>query len=217
LLNRRHASGETQFWNDFSLASLTASGMAVAAVLDEHILDSRQRLKQATADAHASLESLVGALESRDAYVRYLRGTHAFRTSIEHWLGCERSFDTHWRPLRLSDELTQDLADLSATSLNERIAFTPAPRSDGFTLGVHYVLEGSALGARILCKQVETLGLNRAHGARHLWSQAASLEPWRAFVSFLERRAADDFEDMAAGANAAFATASVAMRKAAHG
>jgi heme oxygenase len=186
-------------------------------VLDETLLDSRQRLKQATANAHASLESLVGTLDSHAAYVRYLRGTHAFRTSIEHWLSSARSFDTDWRPQRLSEELAQDLADIGVTPLNDRIEFTPSPRSDGFTLGVHYVLEGSALGARILCKQVEALGLNREHGARHLWAQAASLEPWRAFVSLLQRQTARDFDDMAAGANAAFATASVAMQKAAHG
>jgi heme oxygenase len=28
-------------------------------------------------------------------------------------------------------------------------------------MGVHYVLEGSALGARVLCKQVEALGNRR--------------------------------------------------------
>lgn len=186
-------------------------------MLADTILDPRQRLKQATAHAHASLESLVGALENHTNYARYLRGMHAFRTSVEHWLSARPSFDNAWRPQNLSAELTHDLADVGAAPLKEPLAFTPSPRSDGFTLGVHYVLEGSALGARILCKQVEALGLTRDHGARHLWAQAASLEPWRAFVALLQRRGDDEFDDMAAGANAAFNAASHAMQKAAHG
>jgi heme oxygenase len=132
-------------------------------------------------------------------------------------LDARQSFAAIWRPQPLSGALARDLADIGVPPLNEPIAFTPSPRGDGFTLGVHYVLEGSALGARILCKQAEALGLDREHGARHLWAQAASLDTWRSFVALLQGRMTDDFDDMAAGANAAFAAASVAMQKAAHG
>lgn len=191
--------------------------MADAVVLEEAILDSRHRLKHATATAHASLESLIGPLDSRAAYARYLRGIHGFRAAVERSLTPDSSFDADWRPQNLTDALAHDLADIGVPPLNEPIPFTSSPRSDGFTLGVHYVLEGSALGARILCKQVEALGLNREHGARHLWVQAASLEPWRAFLALLQRRAENEFDDMAAGANATFAAAAVAMQKAAHG
>lgn len=81
-------------------------------------------------------------------------------------------------------------------------------------MGVHYVLEGSALGARVLCKQVAALGLNRDYGARHLWAQAATLESWRGFLNALNNDAGDETA-MIAGANAAFNAAAGAMERAA--
>lgn len=82
-------------------------------------------------------------------------------------------------------------------------------------MGVHYVLEGSALGARILCKQVEALGLHREHGARHLWAQAETLLTWRGFLDLLSQHDGDEGE-LIAGANAAFEAAADAMERAAH-
>lgn len=81
-------------------------------------------------------------------------------------------------------------------------------------MGVHYVLEGSALGARVLCKQVEALGLHRAYGARHLWAQAETLEGWRSFLDLLTRHDGDE-DALFAGANAAFNAAAGAMERAA--
>lgn len=81
-------------------------------------------------------------------------------------------------------------------------------------MGVHYVLEGSALGARVLCKQVEALGMRRNHGARHLWAQAATLEGWRAFIELLTQHDGDE-DALFAGANAAFNAAAGAMERAA--
>lgn len=86
-----------------------------------------------------------------------------------------------------------------------------------FALGVHYVLEGSALGARVLCKQVEALGLHREHGARHLWAQAEAPGNWRAFLVCLGAHEANIDEAAAiAGANAAFQAAAASMDDAAH-
>lgn len=82
-------------------------------------------------------------------------------------------------------------------------------------MGVHYVLEGSALGARVLCKQVEALGLHRDYGARHLWAQAESLESWRGFLNALSRHEGDE-DALFAGANAAFNAAADAMERAAN-
>ena len=184
-------------------------------MLSEPIFDLRQSLKSATAREHSALEKLIGRLDDHSAYRRYARGMHAFRTSIEGCL-CTASALVEWRPQCLSDELTRDLTDIGAIPLARTVEFSHAARTTPFTLGVLYVLEGSALGARLLCKQVEALGLTHQYGARHLWKQAASLEPWRAFVGLLQRRTPGEVEEMAAGANAAFATAAAAM-KAAHG
>lgn len=137
-----------------------------------------------------------------------------FRTSVERWL---EGAGAEWRLRPLAAELAADMADLGVSALGQPIPFVLTPRTDGFTLGVQYVLEGSALGARLLCKQVEALGLHSEYGARHLWAQAASLEPWRAFLALLRQRAASEFDDIAAGANATFSAAAAAMQKAAHG
>jgi len=82
-------------------------------------------------------------------------------------------------------------------------------------MGVHYVLEGSALGARVLCKQVEALGMTRQHGARHLWAQAEALANWRGYLDLLAQHDGDE-DALFAGANAAFNAAAGAMERAAH-
>lgn len=82
-------------------------------------------------------------------------------------------------------------------------------------MGVHYVLEGSALGARVLCKQVEALGLTRDHGARHLWAQAETLQSWRGYLDLLMQHEGDE-DALFAGANAAFNAAAGSMERAAN-
>lgn len=82
-------------------------------------------------------------------------------------------------------------------------------------MGVHYVLEGSALGARVLCKQVEALGMRSDYGARHLWAQAETLQSWRGFLDVLMQHDGDE-DALFAGANAAFNAAADAMERAAN-
>ena len=53
-------------------------------------------------------------------------------------------------------------------------------------MGMVYVLEGSGLGARVLFKRAEALGLTRDFGARHLAAQVASPDSWREFLAVLE-------------------------------
>ena len=59
-------------------------------------------------------------------------------------------------------------------------------------LGLAYVLEGSALGARLLDRQARALGLDAGFGARHLAAQTADLAAWHTFLGALE--AADPFD-----------------------
>lgn len=84
-------------------------------------------------------------------------------------------------------------------------------------MGVHYVLEGSSLGARVLCGQVEALGLHRRFGARHLFAQADRAASFRDYLNLLSERApALDERQVIAGANAAFQAATAAMERAAY-
>jgi heme oxygenase len=80
---------------------------------------------------------------------------------------------------------------------------------------VHYVLEGSSLGARVLRRQAAALGMSAGHGARHLWAQTAAPENWRAFVEALNAHAGEE-SALIAGANAGFDAAAASMERAAY-
>jgi heme oxygenase len=161
----------------------------------------RQALRAATARAHAALEEIVGPLTNLAAYTHYARGLHAFRAALEpQVLPIATQFSPRYRPTQIADLLAEDLDDLHAT---------PSPPASMMiedmaeALGALYVLEGSGLGARVLVKQVQALGLTQSFGARHLWRQAASLEAWREFLVFLEG-AAVDLDRIVTSANATF-------------
>ncbi len=178
--------------------------------LHDTTLSLRQRLKHATAGSHTALENRVGPLQTQSEYNEYARGMHAFRSGVEAWLP---QLASDWRPQRIAAELTRDMADLALTPLAN--AFNGWPGSNhSFVLGVHYVLEGSALGARILCKQVEPLGLNRDFGARHLWAQAQNPQSFRGYLDLLNTAADVDEAALIQGANAAFSAAAYAMERA---
>lgn len=166
----------------------------------------RFALREATADVHSQLEEVVGRLDAPSAYARYVRGMHAFRTALEPMLP-KRS---GWRTTLLCEALADDMDDLG-------LAPASPPRLDAsvdadWLLGAHYVLEGSALGARVLVKQVAALGFGEEFGARHLWLQARGVG-WGDFVRVLDAQTADVGLAIA-GARATFAAAADAMRKA---
>lgn len=135
----------------------------------------------------------------------------AFRDGAESWLGASAYCTGDWRPQRLVSELELDLRDLGLTSIHNGFIAWRA-ESESFAMGVHYVLEGSALGARILCQRVEPLGLGREYGARHLWAQAEHPHNFRGFLDLLSARSNELNEShVIAGANAAFSAAARAM------
>lgn len=177
-------------------------------------LTLRQRLKLATTPAHEALEARIGPLDTQTAYNEYVRGLHAFRSATEEWLSTQSAHGFGaWIPQRIAHHLHDDISDLALTPLSVS-ALDWAQSGRSFVMGVHYVLEGSSLGARVVCKQVEALGLNRTHGARHLWAQAETLESWRGFLDILTQHDGDE-NALFAGANAAFNAAAGAMERAA--
>lgn len=175
----------------------------------------RRQLRAATGPAHEALEAQIGPLTTRPAYETYLRGIHAFRTSVEDWLARNGSKASGWTPQSISPHIRADLTDLRLTPIIGPSSTWGTRDDDAFSLGVHYVLEGSALGARVLCKQVAALGLHGGHGARHLWAQADAPESWRGFLDVLNAYDGDE-APLVAGANAAFHAAADAMERAAH-
>lgn len=177
-------------------------------------LPIRRRLKQATEPAHASLEARIGSLATQTEYNEYLLGLYAFRSTTEDWLSTHAAKETGtWTPQTIARELHEDINDLALTPLSVSPVNWGSNASESFVMGVHYVLEGSALGARVLCKQVAALGLHRSYGARHLWAQAETLESWRGFLALLSEHNGDE-DTLIAGANAAFNAAAGAMERA---
>lgn len=139
-----------------------------------------------------------------------------FRVAAEEWLAHYGLTGVHgWKPQKIAAVLNEDIIDLALTPLEPHHSDWPARACASFALGVHYVLEGSALGARVLCKQVSALGLTSAHGARHLWTQASAPENWRDFVDVLNAHDGNEAA-LIAGADTAFSAAAAAMERAAY-
>ena len=160
----------------------------------------RFALRERTSEAHTSLDAAVGPLDDVTAYARYLRGLLAFRAPAERALA-----DAGWTPEPLAPLIAADMADLGVPPAAE--VELPAPADASGQLGLAYVLEGSALGARLLHRQALALGLDGDRGARHLAAQTADLEGWRGFLGTLEATDPFDLDSAVAAAAAGFAAA----------
>lgn len=159
----------------------------------------RQLLRDHTDHLHKELDTRVGLFGDDGDYRRYLRGTWRFRTGVED------SLPTHpdWSPLRFASSIRSDLIDLGEPAFpRETPAWVPANR--GEMLGAWYVLEGSALGARMLVGAAQTLGYSAAYGARHLHLQAEDRRRWPAFIAILDTASAAEIPSALAGADATF-------------
>lgn len=163
-------------------------------------LTLRQTLMQGTRDLHERLDAGIGALQSEGEYRRFLIGSHAFRAAVEPALDSACG----WPVLDLASALRADLADLGLTAG----PVPPAPHLDGISAqaGALYVIEGSALGARLLYRRAQSLGMDATHGARHLAAQISETRRWTRFLEWLETSGAEPAQALAA-ANAVFALA----------
>ena len=180
--------------------------------------ERRQLLRQRTAAIHQQLDDQVGNFTSLDEYVAYLKGMIAFRADVEKDIS-RSPIPTEfadYRPNLILAELHRDLAatggqDRNTPSTEPSIAEKPLSRDA--LLGLLYVLEGSSLGARILAKRAERLGLHEETGAAHLKKQSASLGNWNAFCALLETADKVDEDAMVESAMETFARALRAFEK----
>jgi heme oxygenase len=137
-------------------------------------------LRDHTAAQHERLDASIGAFETLDAYRGFLRASYRFRAAAETALA---DF-VPWPPLALAPLMKADLA-----VLGETIPHAPPP--PGFAasgprrLGMSYVLEGSALGSRLLVQRARGLGLSAGNGAGHLAAQSSDRTRWPAFLHLL--------------------------------
>lgn len=159
----------------------------------------RQLLRDHTDPLHKELDTRIGMFSSSEDYRRYLRGTWRFRTGVEDSLPAHPD----WAPVHFASSIRSDLSDLGEPAVpHERPAWVPANR--GEMLGAWYVLEGSALGARLLVGAAQALGYSAAYGARHLHLQAEDRRRWPAFIALLDTAPAADIPSALAGAEATF-------------
>ncbi len=178
------------------------------------VVPLRQHLRERTAVAHGELDASVGVLDSMDRYTRYLAGQYRFRAGMENLLARASFPDWFegWRPMPLAGALR---ADLDALGIDPPAPSDGGPgdrlASDAGLVGVLYVLEGAALGARFLHRSVQGLGLTADTGARHLDLQTGG-ESWQGFLDLLGR-ALIDREEAAEAAVATFAFARGAFTK----
>lgn len=169
---------------------------------------NRFALRDLTRGDHERLDALVGHFGDSKSYLRYIEGMAAFRTPVERELSgidLAARFGT-WRPGLIAAELTQDLRDLDRVAPTEEGTFH-LPRDRDGLLGVLYVLEGSALGARVLVRRAAALGFTAEHGARHLAAQTSRPQAWPQFVALLEDAGPAAIERAVEAARMTFAAA----------
>jgi heme oxygenase len=153
----------------------------------------RFRLRDITLAAHARLDngiSAAGFMESRSAYISYLQARLQARQPIERALdecGAQALFAA-WPRRRIAEHLAADIDDLDGDRPSPAAVAAPNCPHPAEILGALYVLEGSALGASLLFKRAQTLGMTATCGARHLQAQTSDPSAWRAFVEVLERQ-----------------------------
>jgi heme oxygenase len=160
-------------------------------------------LRARTASAHEALDRQVGALLTRETYHFYLTGIAAFRLAVEPQLERIPASLGGWKPGRTGQAIVADLNDLGLPTRQPARLDLPLA-SESSVYGALYVLEGSALGARLLYRQAQALGFSATFGARHLAEQTASIDGWRTFLALLEAAEPFDMAEAAAGADATF-------------
>jgi heme oxygenase len=153
--------------------------------------DRRARLRAITAEPHQSVDRLIeaiGSLAGIPGYTRYLTATHRARAALEAQLtACGAALlYSPWPTRQIAHLIEDDLTDLQAPIPQRMAASGPPVLSDGAIFGALYVLEGSALGARIIAQRVAAFGMLPGFGGRHLAHQAGHPRAWPDFLTTLE-------------------------------
>ncbi len=164
----------------------------------------RHILRAGTSALHHQLDSAVGEFDSRASYADYVQKTHRFRAAIEAGLGSNR--EVEWNVDPVADLAANDLGDLGVPVL-AGAQFSMSNLTQASRLGALYVLEGSSLGARLLLRRAEALGLSADFGARHLARQASDHQRWRSFLGELESVPAELQDHALSAAESVFAFA----------
>lgn len=172
------------------------------------------RLRRATADAHARLDAaldlparLADAAERRRLVARFLSLHESAEPALAPWAAARPDLQAATGP-----RAALIRADLAALGGDPAPAPPPPPpvTTLGRALGWHYVLEGSALGGRVIQREMARRGAD-LRGLDFLspyGDQTAAR--WRGFVELLDRLHRDgaaDGDEIVAGGVEGFAHA----------
>ncbi|MDA9468449.1 biliverdin-producing heme oxygenase [Bradyrhizobium sp. CCBAU 53415] len=166
----------------------------------------RERLRDATSDAHRKLDAQLCAfdLAGISGYRRFLHASAGALLPLEAALaeaGVDHVFPD-WPERSRSAAIASDLARLGA-SVAVMVSVPPLTRAG--MLGTMYVLEGSRLGAKFLLKAVADANDPRIGEATSYLRHGAGKRLWQSFLSKLESEEECDEVEAIASARIAFA------------
>lgn len=133
-----------------------------------------------TRDLHDRLDQAIGNFDQLPAYRAFLSGSYRFRAALE-----PRLTDQGLQVQRLLPLIERDMRDLDQP--RPPIPDAPLLAGPAAQAAACYVLEGSALGARLLARRAAAQGFTGHYGARHLAAQIAAPDRWRRFLVWLEQ------------------------------
>ncbi|NIK07432.1 heme oxygenase [Xanthomonas arboricola] len=182
--------------------------------IPKQIPSAAKHLKAQTHDAHDALDQRIMAsapFSSTIRYAQFLRAQRRFHATIDPLFGEPRlqSIVPQLAERRRLAEIDLDLGDLGIESQTDRSSVVVDFTSPATAWGWFYVAEGSKLGAAILLKHAQRLGLSEAFGARHLAAHDdGRARHWRSFVEAMDQVAWTNAElaVMVEGATHAFST-----------
>ena len=175
----------------------------------------RWHLRAATHASHDAVDRVVGGVDTLAGYGDYVLALHRFRAVVETALkGIVLPEGLRgWQPASVAPALLSDMGDLDLAPLPP-LSGGPLLDARGETAyGTLYVLEGATLGAQVLLRRAQKLGLTSQHGARHLALQAGRVPQWREFLTRLEADSDFDLGLAATASSACFALAQNAFGK----
>lgn len=169
----------------------------------------RQHLRASTAQAHDRLDTAMrraSGWTTRCDYVRFLNLQYAARKPVE--VALDSFGRTHGTLSQLpppqSPLIAKDIAEMGANLPKPAQAFTlPALDSSAATLGVAWVLAGSALGNRAILKDVRNASPSRSPWPENFLGDEAMLRFWSRLRRQLEYSASA--EEMRVASDAATA------------
>ena len=166
----------------------------------------RDTLRRTTAAAHDRLDTAMrreAGWSDRADYARFLSLQYAARLPVERWL--ERHSRANLSPPAQTPLLADDLAEMGYSPPQPAREFLLKDASEFSVLGVAWVLAGSALGNRVILKDI-----TRAAGTADPWphaflGDAGMLAFWGGLRAKIERPVSPDVTSAAIfAANATF-------------